>query len=195
MERTINTTGGLRRHSMEYFSEGTGLMIWTLLLVSAGLASVASFRLSRRKAFTGQSIIPTILIAFSLLLWAVTFSFPTEEAGPALIPRLWIFWMVLLGGTLLGFCVAGKTEKDPKRGKLGFLALGIVLVISYYFAMDYLGYFISSFLFLAIMMYMLSYRKPLTIILVCSGWVLFSYLIFYKLLYIQLPLGFIENFI
>ena len=78
---------------------------------------------------------------------------------------------------------------------LGFLTIGIVLVISYYFAMNYLGYFLSSFLFLAIMMYMLSYRKPLTIILVCSGWVIFSYLIFYKLLYIQLPLGFIENFI
>ncbi len=44
-------------------------------------------------------------------------------------------------------------------------------------------------------MYMLSYRKPLIVFLVCSGWVLFSYVIFYKLLYIQLPLGFFENFI
>ena len=44
-------------------------------------------------------------------------------------------------------------------------------------------------------MYMLSCRKVLTVVLVCSGWVLFSYLVFYKLLYINLPLGFVENFI
>ncbi|MBT8332877.1 MAG: hypothetical protein HKP41_00440 [Desulfobacterales bacterium] len=180
---------------MEYFSEGRGLLVWAFLLGLTGIGSIVAIRFSKSKEYTGQSIIPTLMILFPLLLWAVTFSFPTEEAGPALIPRLWIFWIVLLSAILLGFCVFGKTEKDPKRGRIGFLIIGIGLVISYYFAMDYLGYFISSFFFLAILMYMLSYRKPLTIILVCSGWVLFSYLIFYKLLYIQLPLGFIEIFI
>lgn len=180
---------------MEYLSEGRGLQMWAFFLVLAGLGGVLSFRFTKRKEYTGQAIIPTVMIAFSLLLWAVTFSFPSEEAGPALIPRLWMFWLVLLSSLLLGFCARGKTEKDPERGRFGFLLLGVGLVIAYYFAMDYLGYFLSSFLFLAIVMYMLSYRKPLIIILVCSGWVIFSYLVFYKLLYIQLPLGFIENFI
>ena len=180
---------------MEYFSEGRGLLLWASLLGLTGIGIIVAIRFSKSKEYTGQAIIPTLMILFPLLLWAVTFSFPSEEAGPSLIPRLWIFWIVVLSAILLGFCVFGKTEKDPKRGRIGFLIIGIGLVVSYYFAMDYLGYFISSFLFLAILMYMLSYRKPLTIILVCSGWVLFSYLIFYKLLYIQLPLGFIENFI
>ncbi len=180
---------------MEYFSEGSGLSIWALFLVLAGIGGIAGFRFSKRKMYTGQVIIPIFMIGFSLLLWAVTFSFPAGEAGPADIPRLWIFWLVLFSAVLVGFCVTGKAEKDSKGGRIGFLALAISLVIGYYFAMDYLGYFLSSFLFLALLMYMLSYRKPLIIMLVCSGWVLFSYLIFYKLLYIQLPLGFIENFI
>lgn len=180
---------------MEYFSEGTGLAIWVLFIVLTGIGIVAGFRFSKRRACTGQVIIPITMIGFSLILWAVTFSFPVDEAGPAVIPRLWIVWLVLLSVMLVGFCFAGKTGEDPERGRLGFLALGIGLVIGYYFAMDYLGYFLSSFIFLALLMYMLSYRKPLIIVLVCSGWVLFSYLIFYKLLYIQLPLGFIENFI
>ena len=180
---------------MEYFSEGNGLVVWFFLLLLASCGTIGAFRFSKRRAFTGQTIIPTGMIAFSLLLWAVTFSFPGEEAGPAVVPRLWIFWSVLLGGALLLFCFTGKIDKDPKRGRLGFLALGVILTVAYYFAIEILGYFISSFLFLAVLMYMLSYRKPLTVILVCSGWVLFSYVIFYKLLYIQLPLGFIENFI
>lgn len=180
---------------MEYFSEGTGLFLWTFLLLLASLGIITAFRFSKRSAFTGQTIIPTIMIAFSMLLWAVTFSFPSEEAGPALIPRLWIFWSLLLSGALLLFCITGTADKDPKSGRLGFLAMGICITITYYFLIDFLGYFISSFVFLAVLMYMLSYRKPLTVILVCSGWVLFSYLVFYKLLYIQLPLGVIENFI
>ena len=180
---------------MEYFSEGKGLTIWILVLVTLGALFIGGFWFSRRREFAGQAIIPTVMIVFSLVLWAVTFSFPSEEAGPALIPRLWIFWLVLLSVLLLGFCVTGKTDKDPKPGRLGFLGLGVCLVVTYYFAMEHLGYFIASFLFLAVVMYMLSYRKPLTILFVCSGWVVFSYLVFYKLLYIQLPLGFIENFI
>ena len=180
---------------MEYFSEGTGLVLWTALLCAAGIAVVLGFRFSRRKAYAGQTIIPVCMILFSLVLWAVTFSFPSEEAGPALIPHLWIFWLVLLSVSVLTLCATGKTEKDPKAGRLGFLAQGVLLVIAYYYAIGLLGYFISSFIFLAVAMYMLSCRKPLTVVLVCSGWVVFSYLIFYKLLFIQLPLGFLENFI
>jgi len=163
------------------------------LLLSVGV--IVAFRLSKRKDYTGQAIIPTMMIAFSLLLWGVTFSFPMEEAGPSQIPRLWIFWAVLLSGILLLFCITGSADPDPKSGRLGFLALGIGLLIVYYFAIEFFGYFISSFIFLAAIMYILSYRKVLIIVLVCSGWVIFSYLVFYKLLYIQLPLGFIENYI
>jgi len=180
---------------MEYFSEGVGLKIWFFLMVAVVIATIGGFRFSRRSEFAGQTIIPIVMITFSLLLWAVTFSFPGEEAGPALVPRLWIFWSIVLSGTLLLFCFTGTSDKDPKSGRLGFLALGVGLTIVYYFCIGTLGYFISSFVFLAVLMYMLSYRKPVVVILVCSGWVLFSYLVFYKLLYIQLPLGFIENFI
>ena len=180
---------------MEYFSGGNGLLIWFFLLCLAGCGTVLILRFSRNKAYTGQAIIPTMMIVFSLLLWAITFSFPGDEAGPAVVPRLWIFWSVLLSGLLLVFCFTRKTDKDPKSGRLGFLLTCVILTIAYFFAIEILGYFISSFLFLALLMYLLSYRKPLVVFLVCSGWVLFSYVIFYKLLYIQLPLGFIENFI
>lgn len=180
---------------MEYFSEGTGLFLWTIAIILISFGIYIGFRYSKRKDYSGQTIIPLLMIVLSLVLWAVTLGFPTEDAGPALIPRLWIFWLILLSLVLLFFCFTGNIDKDPKRGRFGFLGIGVGLVVAYFFAIDYLGYFISSFLFLAIIMYMLSYRKPVTILLVGTGWVLFSYLVFYKLLYIQLPLGFIEDFI
>lgn len=180
---------------MEYFSDGTGLFVWTIALTLICFGIYVGFRYSKLKAYSGQTIIPLGMIVFSLVLWVVTLGFPSEEAGPAVIPLLWIFWLILLSLVILVFCFTGRIDKDPKRGRMGFLGLGVGLVVVYYFAMDYLGYFLSSFLFLVIAMYMLSYRKPLTILLVGTGWVLFSYLVFYKFLYIQLPLGLIEDFI
>lgn len=135
------------------------------------------------------------MIALSVLFLAISYSFPQEEAGPTLIPRLWIFWLIILSASLLIMYVQGKGDTDPKTGRLGFLLTGVALLFGYYIAIIYLGYFISTFIFLAVMMYMLSCRKPVTVLLICSGWMLFSYVIFYKLLYIQLPLGFIENFL
>jgi len=180
---------------MEYFSEGTGLFIWTIALIIIASGVFLGMKYSKMKDYSGQTLIPLVMIVFSLVLWVKTLDFPSEEAGPAIIPYLWIFWLILLSMVVLVFCFTGRIDKDPKPGRIGFLGLGVGLVVVYYFAMDYLGYFLSSFLFLATLMYMLSYRKPLTIVLVGTGWVLFSYLIFYKLLYIQLPLGLIEDFI
>ena len=70
----------------------------------------------------------------------------------------------------------------------------MLIVVAYYFSMQIIGYFLSSFLFLAVMMHILSYGKKSVIYVVSGGWVVFSYLVFYKLLYIQLPLGYFENF-
>ena len=116
---------------MEFFSEGTGLIIWGISIGVLGLLVILGFRFSRRRAYTGQTIIPFAMILFSLVLWAITFSFPAEEAGPSLIPHLWIFWLVLLSASVLVLCATGKSEKDPESGRLGFLAQGILPVIAY----------------------------------------------------------------
>ena len=60
---------------------------------------------------------------------------------------------------------------------------------AYYFAIQYIGYFLSSFLFLVVVMHVLAHEKKRTIYIIATGWVIFSYVVFYRLLYIQLPLG------
>jgi hypothetical protein len=88
----------------------------------------------------------------------------------------------------------GTAKSDPKSGRLGFLLLVVVIVVAYYFAMQTIGYFISSFLFLVLLMHILSYKKKVVLYSVAAGWVVFSYIVFYKLLFIQLPLGYFEYF-
>ena len=180
---------------MQYFSQGTGLAVWALLLLAGLVLTGVAFHYSSRRPWTGQALVAATIMALALLFFAMTFDFPAELVGPALIPRLWIFCIVIIGSALLVAAARGKGEKAPRAGRIGFVLLGIGCMVAYYFAIQTLGYFISSVIFLALMMYLLSYRKPVVIALVSMGWLVFSYLVFYKLLYIQLPLGFFENYL
>jgi putative tricarboxylic transport membrane protein len=174
---------------LTYFSEGTGL---TLLMVGLVVAltgiGVAVYR-SERKKYFGNILLLCSLIALAIIFFAITFSFPMEEAGPAVVPYLWVFWTILLCSVILWQIFRGTAEPDPKPGRFVFLALVTGILIAYYFAIQYIGYFLSSFLFLVIVMHVLAHEKKRTIYIIAVGWVIFSYVVFYKALYIQLPLG------
>jgi putative tricarboxylic transport membrane protein len=148
---------------------------------------------SRYRQYLGNILIPCCLIAVCSLFLVITFGFRVEEAGPALIPRLWIYLILILSGIILWRIFHGKDEVVPKIERPGLLALVMVALIGYFLAISFLGYFLSSFLFIVLLLHMLSYRKKTLIYLIAGGWCLFSYLVFYRLLYIQLPLGLLEG--
>ncbi len=177
-----------------FFSEGAGLNILIAGLLVALVAIGISARRSRRKEYFGEILVPSSLIALSILLFVITFTFPEEEAGPSAVPRLWAFWTCVMCGAILWQVFRGKAKPDPESGRLGFLLLVTVLLIGYYFAILTAGYFISSFVFLALLMHIMAFKKRWIIFGVSAGWVLFSYVVFYKLLYIQLPLGYFEYY-
>ncbi len=177
-----------------FFSEGAGLNILIAGLLVALVAIGISARRSRRKEYFGEILVPSSLIALSILLFVITFTFPEEEAGPSAVPRLWAFWTCVMCGAILWQVFRGKAKPDPESGRLGFLLLITVLLIGYYFAILTAGYFISSFVFLALLMHIMAFKKRWIIFGVSAGWVLFSYVVFYRLLYIQLPLGYFEYY-
>lgn len=179
--------------SAEFFSEGTGLLWLTIgilaLLVGLGIA----IRFSRMRNYLGNILVSCTLIAVSLVFLAFTFDFPVEEAGPAVIPRLYIFLILLLSGIVLIQIFRGKEEVVPKVKQKGLLARVMAVLIVYFLALPFLGYFLCSFLLVVVLLHMLSYPKKALIYVIAAGWVVFSYFAFYKLLYIQLPLGLFEG--
>ena len=79
---------------------------------------------------------------------------------------------------------------DLRMTLLGCLAAwGVGMAV----VMPFIGYFLSTFLFIVLMLHLLSYRKKILIYVIAGGWCVCSYLVFYKLLYIQLPLGIFED--
>lgn len=179
---------------LAYFSDGMGLTILIVVLLAMLVGIGIATRRSGKKGYFGEILVPSTLIAVSVVFLAITFSFPGEEAGPAAVPLLWIFWTIVLCAAILWQVVRGTAKPDPESGRLGFLLLVTVLLISYYFAIQTIGYFLSSFLFLVLLMHILAFKKKLIIYAVAAGWVVFSYAVFYRLLYIQLPLGYFEYY-
>ena len=69
----------------------------------------------------------------------------------------------------------------------------IAATVGYIVLMVLVGYFIASLAFLAVTMTLLSYRRRLVILAISCGWMVFSYLVFYRVLFVPLPQGLLIN--
>jgi len=162
------------------------VMIFVIIFLIIGLF----VNRSPNRKYLSKIMLPLFFILLSTILFIISFSFPSnEKVGPAVIPRLWIIILIPLNVYLLVDILRQKREiehKDEnKKVVFGFIGLLILYLVSIF----YIGYFISSFVFLIIGIYMLGYRNYITMLIISVSWLLFSYLIFYKLLYVPLPVG------
>jgi len=152
------------------------------------LGSYFTYRSTKRK-YNGL-MIPVFFILLSILFYVISFSFPSnEKVGPSVVPRLWIFILIPLNIYLITTILKqkGNIEEISNNKLMVFKFVG--LLILYLISIFYLGYFISSFVFLFFGIYMLGYRNYLTMLLLSTGWLLFSYFVFYKLIFVPLPVG------
>ena len=136
----------------------------------------------------GEGVI--LLSLISLAIWFImgSFSFPKEEYGPAFIPR---FWSVVLIVLVLGSFYHLMKAPIRKLTKPNFKILSLLILncAVYLGLMTTFGYFPMSFLFLFLLLYLLGNKKLWLNLVLSTGWCIFSYFVFQKLLYIQLPLG------
>jgi len=170
----------------------TGKSLSFLVIFSVIIFLIIWFFVNRspNNKYLSRIMVPLFFIILSIILFIISFSFPSnEKVGPSVIPRLWIIILIPLNIYLLINILRQKKEIEHKDENKTIVFGFIGLLILYLISIFYLGYFISSFVFLFIGMYILDYRKYLTILLISAGWLLFSYLIFYKLLYVPLPIG------
>ena len=179
--------------TVKFFSEGIGLLWMTSGIAAVLVGLGVAVRFSRLKPYLGNILVPSCLVALSLVFLLLTFDFPVDEAGPAVIPRLYVTVILVLSGIIFLQIFRGKEKAVPKLERKGYLAFLMAIFIIYFLAMPYVGYFLSTFLFIVLMLNVLGYQKKVRIWFIAGGWILFSYLLFYKLLYIQLPLGVFEG--
>tara|TARA_Y100001001_G_scaffold133972_1_gene134345 strand:- start:369 stop:797 length:429 start_codon:yes stop_codon:yes gene_type:complete len=135
-----------------------------------------------------------MVIAFflliSIVLFLQSFIFPvSSEVGPAVIPRLWIFALVPLSLLLLVKTLRNKDGVEQAGTRVDIVLTFIGFLVVYLLVMNYIGYFLSTFIFMITGMIYLGYKNIKVMLITSATWIMFSYIIFYKILFVPLPLG------
>jgi len=133
-------------------------------------------------------------LILAVLLYRSTASYPTSVQGSTAL------YVRFLGMALGFFCSLELFLWYKNRGQattekmtiatvpMRFWGLFVLLLI-YSTALSYLGFYLSSALFLPLAMLLLGAKSPISITLTSAGVLLFVYLVFAKLLEVPLPEG------
>lgn len=158
-----------------------------LILVAALLLSR-----SRWRAQAGEAtlLLTTMAVAALLLLLSLGLppANPVDPVGAAGVPRLWVALLLpllLLQGWL---CLR---QQPVAAGKLDTsrLLVAVGMFASYLLLLPLLGYALASLLYLPWLIVYLGYRRLPVVAAVTVCWLLFSELVFQRLLYVDLPRG------
>ena len=132
-----------------------------------------------------------VTLLFYLLTFSLRVSKMAAESGatPRTLPRLWAFLMVLASAG----AYAAILRKDNKPDK-GFdrwvfaLLVGLGSIVSV-MLFQWIGYYLSSAIFIVTVMVAMGEKNKLQLILTPIVWCAFTFFVFNKLLYIRLPVG------
>lgn len=141
--------------------------------------------------YIGNILLPVIVLAFAGICFYQTFDFPggRGDVGPAGVPYLWIGFTAIFTVMLIIQAILHRMPPDPVPGRVGFVLMFTGWLVLYLMAIQNIGYYVSTFTFLIVSMYILSYRNFVVMFGVSITWLVFSYFVFAKLLYIPLPEG------
>jgi hypothetical protein len=144
-----------------------------------------------------------LIIAICILLFTGTMYYQTTQfvyndsivsVGPDYWPQLILGGMLILGVILLVDVIKrkgkmkGKEEEAPKPYPQNlYIVLGLALV--YTFAMNYLGFAISTLLLMIALMWVLKVRKIKTIMLTSVLTTTFMVVLFPKIMMVPMPRG------
>lgn len=169
------------------------------LLVGFAVILVALFfvysKFPKTKPYRGQLLVITGFCLFTLLFFLMGFDFKVNkqmrDAGffATTVPNTWAALMVPCAIMVVVNIFSATNNPDEPFGKWA-LALGVgVAALAAVFLFEYIGYYLSSVLFLLLMMWLLRERRLPVLIGLPVGWCVFVYFVFDKLLYMGLPVG------
>lgn len=174
-----------------------------MLLVSAALAVLIVLwivcRMAGKSDRMGGLLLPAALGELASAFILLSFGFEDVvgvEGSSQLIPLLW-------GVSLLVCCVAqfvrvwrAENVKPVNAGRLDKVLIILLIASGAVIGMDKFGFFACTGLMIILMSLTLGEKRVFTVVTIAVAWIIFTYIIFNKLLLLGLPVGdFFERFI
>lgn len=137
-------------------------------------------------------------MVFCLLAWMQILDLPpaddSGDAGMGFFPSfcvlcIFLFSCILLGRTLLFSKLKGKIPTALSRESWGRLLGVLLLMLIYSLAYEWVGFYLSTWVFGVALLFFIGERRPLVMLLYPAGLVLFVYAGFVELLGVVLPVG------
>ena len=132
-----------------------------------------------------------IALIFGLIIWFLI-SIQVEGARASIYPRFTTVWIIISSVFLIIQNWKGTSKRISYRLKEKEITRVIVITIMlliYFFMIDFLGFYIASFSFLIIVMLSFGVRDWRILILIPPILLLFLYFLIEKLLFSPLPKG------
>jgi len=182
---------------IDFLEKGPGFIILLIVLLFLFFVIFFFVHRSSRRAYTGRIMIPVFFIELALLFGIMALGFPKkgDAVGAGIVPLIWIIGILGLSIFLLIRGIWRHEDEDPPWGRVSSVGIMIALILLYLLFMQFIGYSLSTLIFLVSAMMYLSYRNWKVMIAISAGWILFSYIAFYKLLYVPLPRGILIEWI
>jgi len=177
------------------FFTGQGLLMQAIFLVLAvALVWLLIRPFKKLHPYTGQILVLGGIFWIGLVFYFITFALPVPRIAenfniPSTIPRFWFFLLVPVIILALIPMLKGEEDSDLKSGNLKRLSAVFGTLVISLILFQYIGYYISSAIFLFVVIWVLGSRSKIELIAIPVGWVIFSYLFFARLLFVRLPVG------
>jgi hypothetical protein len=149
----------------------------------------------RTKPVKGQLLCVVGMDLITLLFFILTFSLRVSKmaaasgATPRTMPRLWAFLMLFASIGAYIAILRPDNKPDEKFDRWVFaLMVGLGSIVSVVL-FQWIGYYLSSALFIVIVMVAMGERKKIQLIITPIIWCIFTYFVFNRLLFISLPVG------
>ncbi|MCL2498789.1 MAG: tripartite tricarboxylate transporter TctB family protein [Defluviitaleaceae bacterium] len=170
---------------------------WQFVLLAVFLGAVFLLTVPFKKIhpFRGQLMVLAAITWVGIVFYLISFTFPgrsifTGNMPPSYtIPRLWVYALIPTVILTLIPIIRGKNDPDPKWGNLKMVGIVLTALVISVGLFNYIGYYISSALFIVVLMWILGCRSKVELIAVPAGWVVFTYFVFAQLLNVRLPVG------
>ncbi|MGN0158820.1 MAG: tripartite tricarboxylate transporter TctB family protein [Brotaphodocola sp.] len=170
---------------------------WIILLICLIIMAalyVAFTKIPKTRPYKGQLLVLSGICLMALLFFILTYSFKVSKmatgATAATMPRAWCGCLIPVALLCLKSILDGSSEPDEAFGPHWKMVIGVVVAV---FVSVYLfssiGYYLSSAIFVILLMWLMGERRPLVLVGVPIGWCIFTYFVFAKFLFIALPTG------
>ncbi|TVQ43842.1 MAG: hypothetical protein EA371_14465 [Gammaproteobacteria bacterium] len=185
---------GTRETLLAGIGEAPALQFFQVLLVVINLVLAFVLLQSSFRDRLGELMVLSVVLSLALLFFVMTEALPppspVDTVGARGVPRLWLFVLLPLALYQVFLILRQRRKgggKPKKKPLLLFTSLGFMT--SYVLLVPVLGYLLASAIYMPALLWLLNYRHPVIIVVLTGAWLTFSYFIFQRVLFVDLPAG------